>query len=87
MVVMQCSSIETGLRKMLTALNMVGWCLLKAALQCRVKGVGNGGGGVRWRRFGEFCGNLNNYTLLSPRVINYICGKGFLILEPSSDKS
>lgn len=35
---------------------------------------------------GEFCGNLNNYTPCSPRVINYICGKGFLILEPSTDK-
>lgn len=41
---------------------------------------------MRWRRFGEFCGNLNNYTPCSPRVINYICGKGFLILEPSTDK-
>lgn len=38
------------------------------------------------RRFGEFGGNLNNYTLCSPRVINYICGKGFLILESSTDK-
>lgn len=36
--------------------------------------------------FEEFCGNLNNYTACSPRVINYICGKGFLILELSTDK-
>lgn len=41
---------------------------------------------MRWRRFVEFCGNLNNYTACSPRVINYICRKGFLILEPSTDK-
>lgn len=50
--------------------------LLKASLRCGVKGG----------RFEEFCGNLNNYTPCSPRVINYICGKGFLILEPSTDK-
>lgn len=40
--------------------------------------------GVGWR-FGEYCGNLNNYMPCSPRVINYICRKGFLILESSTD--
>lgn len=65
-------------------------CLLKASLRCKSEIVGGRDGGdgglMRWRRFGEFCGNLNNYTPCSPRVINYICGKGFLILEPSTDK-
>lgn len=55
-------------------------CLLKASLRRRSeRGLSKGG-------FGEFCGNLNNYTPCSPRVINYICGKGFLILESSTDK-
>lgn len=55
-------------------------CLLKASLRRRSeRGLLEGG-------FGEFCGNLNNYTPCSPRVINYICGKGFLILESSTDK-
>lgn len=40
---------------------------------------------VDWRGGRELCGNLNNYTPCSPRVINYIHGKGFLILEPPID--
>ena len=49
---------------------------------------GGGGGGEGWGgESREFFGNLNNYTPCSPRVINYICRKGILILESSTDRS